>query len=160
VAGRSVDRLGLAAEALWRAGVDESPVGVAQQRFDLLRIGRHLHTRRAYESLSLARLDASRGGPAFRDPLLESTIKDRGRVVPEPAQHPPETACVHAVVLIVGDDLHAAGDAELAQCVGKCLRIGQRVASIRPGFGTREIATKVRVLGTRNVQVHVFPLAP
>ena len=58
VAGRSVDRLGLAAEALWRAGVDESPVGVAYQRFDLLRIGRHLHTQRAYELLSLARLDA------------------------------------------------------------------------------------------------------
>jgi hypothetical protein len=80
--------------------------------------------------------------------------------VPEPAQHPPEAARVYAVVLIVGDDLHAAGDAELAECVCKCLRIGQGVASIRPGFGTREIATQVCVLRTGNVQVHVFMLAP
>src|SRR5580765_8647900 len=159
VAGGSVDRLSLAAEALGRARVDESPVRVAQQRADLRRVGRHLHARRANESLSLARLDASRGGPAFRDPLLESTIEDRGRVVPEPAQHPPEAARVYAVVLIVSDDLHAARDAELAECVCKCLRIGQGVASIRPGYGTREIATQVCVLGTRNVQVHVFPLA-
>src|SRR5262245_61386475 len=124
VAGGPVDRLGLAAEALRRARINESPVRVAHQRCDLLRDCHHLDARRANESFSLARLDASRGGPPFRHPFLESTVENRYRVVSEPADHPPEAARVDPVVLIVGDDLHAAGDAELAQCVCKCLRIG------------------------------------
>src|SRR5262245_64289252 len=123
VAGGSVDRLRLAAKALRRARINESPVRVVYQRFDLLRDCHHLDAWRANESLSLARLDAGRGGPSFCHPFLEATVENRGRVMSKPADHPPEAARVDSVVLIVGDDLHAAGDAELAQCVCKCLRI-------------------------------------
>src|SRR5262245_49114476 len=41
VAGRFVDRLGLAPEALGRARVDESPVRVAHNRCDLLCVDGH-----------------------------------------------------------------------------------------------------------------------
>ena len=87
-------------------------------------------------------LGAARRRPALGGPFREPAIEHRDRVVAEPAQQPPQPARVHAVVLVVRDDLHAARDAESAERLCKRVRIRQGMTPVRPTFGTREVVIR------------------
>ena len=160
VPGRPVDRLGLAPVAFRRTGVEQTPLGPADERGDLIDIHGHVRARRAMELARLASLRTARRGAPLGLPFREPAVEHGDRVVPEPAQQPPQPARVHAVLLVVRDRLHAARHAETAEGLGKRVRIRQGVAAVRPVSGTGEVAAEGCVDRARDVRRRMLSFSP
>ena len=160
VAADLVDWFAVAAVALGRAGVDQARSGGTEARGDRRDVHGHVRARRpgerARRPAGLAALDR----PPFGRPRLEPAVEHRHRVVSQPAQQPPQAAGEHAVFLVVGHDLHAAGDPQPAERLRQRLRIGQGVASVRPIFGTGEVMRQVGVDRAGDVGGRVLAAAP
>src|SRR6185295_9066577 len=131
--------------AFRRARVDQLRPGCADARRDLVDGHGHVRARRAAELARLAWLRPAPGGAPLSLPLREPAVEHGDRVVPEPAQQPPQPAGIHAVVLVVRDGLYTTRNAEAAEGPGKHVRIRQRMAAVRPTPGTGEIAAQIRV---------------
>src|SRR5207248_9506737 len=114
-----VDRLRLAAVPLRSARVEQAPVRRAEQAGDLLRVAHEVAARRRPELVLPAGFDPALRRPTFSQPAREAAVEYGDGIVTEPSAQPPQPAGEHAVVLVVGDDLHATpaavGDAEPAE---------------------------------------------
>ena len=77
-----------------------------------------------------------------------------------PASEPPQAARKHAGVLVVRHDLHILRDTESSEGFAEHERVGQRMASVRPGSGTGEVVAQMRVDGAGNMLNRVFTFAP
>ena len=119
MSGHRIHRFDLAAIALRRPRVDAA---ASPHRSDA-----HRHRSRCRPSCPCrgaamkhgryirASSDRADTGRPLRDPFGQAAIEYRDGVMAKPAQQPPQPAREHAVVLIVGDDLLSAGDAEAAE---------------------------------------------
>ena len=141
--GDAVDRLDFAAIAFGRPRIDQprrsaSPTAVRPRP-------RPRPCPRAANRRTFARA-------GFRDrrPSADASAIHRANppsstatlVVAHPAKQPPQPAREHAVVLIVGDDLDAVGDAEPAKRPGERRRVRQRMAAVVPRQRAGEVATR------------------
>ena len=106
VAGDGVDRLDFAGEALGRARIEQTPVGVPHALGDFAarrttcRGSAALRNVSARRARNLGGRRQSGGGPG-----LEAAVEHRDRAMADPAQQPPQARRVDAVVGVVGDDL-------------------------------------------------------
>ena len=86
-------------------------------------------------------------------------LSNGDRVMPDPAQQPPEPRRHGAVCGVVTDDLiavaHALRSEPRAEDVGRW----QRMAAVLAALGTREVAVEVREKGARDVRLAILPLA-
>src|SRR5256885_573651 len=78
----------------------------------------------------------------------------------QPTQQPPQAAREHDAVLIVRNNLPAAGDAEAAESPGEHVNVWKGMTSVRTAFGPRQVAIEMRISRTRNVRGRPFPFAP
>src|SRR5262249_56664723 len=104
--------------------------------------------------------DAVLRGPPLGDPLGDPAVEHGRGLMPEPSQQPPETARVHAGVLVVGDHLDSVRDAEPAERRAERSGVWQGVPAVRSRPGSREIVAKVCIDGTGDVARLVLLRSP
>jgi hypothetical protein len=97
--------------------------------------------------------------PAVTGPRLETSVEDRDRVMPQPAQHPPEARGNRSVGLVVGDDLGIVADPDRTQPGGESVRRRQRMAAGVRSNGRRQVSIEVGVArsGDMRPQVRLAP---
>src|SRR5438874_12024937 len=103
--------------------------------------------------------DISAHRAAFRAPLGEAAVQHRDRVVPDPAQHPPQRRGHRAVGGVVAHDLVAWLDARAAEPSAESVWSGKRMATVLAGFRRREVAIQAREKCPGYVRLTIFLLA-
>ena len=155
VPGQRVERLGASLEPLGRPRVDEQAGAPGEQARQLRRCHRHALRGPAGKT---ARRPPGPGrvlGASCGRPGLKAPVQHRYRVMPHPAQHPPESRREHTRGGVVGDDLGPGCHAPAGQRLGEGGRRGQWVPAALRRHRPRQVAHEVGVDGARNM-----PLRP
>jgi len=104
-----------------------------QETQDRLHVGQardHLRAGLRHECPTRAHFRARSCRTMFGQPPAEAAIEHGHGVVFEPPQHPPQATGEHAGILIVGDDLRASVDAEVAERVAQRSGLGKRMSAV------------------------------
>jgi hypothetical protein len=160
VAGDGVERLLASFEAFGSACVDEQRIRRAEPRDDIVDGDGQRGARARDEGARRSRLVAVARRPSFAKPLRPSSIEHRHGVVTEVAQRPPEAAGEEARVLVVGDDLRFAIDAEAREQARERVGRWERMPSARRGAIAREILVEAHVDRARHVRSAVLLPSP
>ena len=100
------------------------------------------------------------GWSTFARPLGPAAIEDSDRVVAEIPQRPPQTARVHAVVLVVGDHLGVRCDAEPAEQRRQRLNRRQGVSAVLSCARRSHVLAEADVDGAGNMRGTILIVPP
>ena len=160
MAGNRVDGLVLAAEAVCGARVEKMQVRRAQPGGDLVGGRQPMGARARGKGTRRALFDAAARGATFALPDVPSSIEHSHRVVPQPAQHPPQATGIHPACIVVDYHLYAVIDPPRRQGRRKGIDGWQRVTATPARHnGTREVFVQMRVDGTGNMRGQIVTTA-
>ena len=125
---------------------------------DLVGIDDPASARRAAEGTRRAGFHTGPHGVMPSLPFGKAAVQHRHRVVSKPAKQPPQATGVHAVVLVIRDDLDGGVDAQPAECLNQRRRIGLRMPAVPPVFRSRQIAVQARVYRPWDVALRILPV--
>ena len=140
----------LAGITIGRAGIDELHSVAIQMREDKRRIHRQ-HTGEALKNSRFGLRQCAGQRAAFRDPKTYAAIQHGHRLVPQPAQQPPEPRRVYAALRIAGDDLRRLAYPQPAQLVSQFRGNRQRMAAVLASLSSGQILIEMEEMGAREV---------